>query len=129
MEKPPTPDQRKRQLLGRWRSDKARTLEELAKRRDITKKQLEFYRKLFGRLEIWYRPTTIVTGFKGKSSVAKYKIIGADCHSVAISYNLKLPRSGTMPVISQIHFEGDYYWINLGGGLREFFKRIKKRRS
>ena len=57
----------------------------------------------------------------------KYKVIGADSYSVAILYNQKSPFVG--PKIQQVNFEGDYYWINLGGGMREFFKRIKKRRS
>jgi hypothetical protein len=28
------------------------------------------------------------------------------------------------PVLSQIHFEGDYYWIAVGGFLCEYFRRI-----
>jgi len=125
MEKSPTPAQRRKQLLGAWRSDLKRTLEELAKRRDISKKQFEFFRTIFGKLEIHYRPKTFVTSFKGKRAVGKYQILGADSYSVAISHYQKF----SSPQIKQINFDGNYYWINLGGGMREFFKRIKVSKS
>jgi hypothetical protein len=126
MDRPPTPAQRKRQLLGHWRSDSKRTLAELAQRRFYSKKRIEFLRTIFGKLEVWYRPTTFVSTFKGKKSIYKYKILGADSYSIVILLDQKPPLVG--PKIQLITFEEDYFWINLGGGAREFFKRIKARR-
>jgi hypothetical protein len=116
--------QRKKQLLGYWRSDAKKTLAELAKRKDISKERLEFFEILFGKLEVHYRPSTIVSGFRDTKKTYKYKILGADADSIIIQSDRKLPTSKITPQIQQIHFEGDSYWINLGDGTREFFERI-----
>ena len=124
MEQPPTPAQRRKQLLGIWRSDKKKTIEELAKRRDISEKQLEFFRTIFGKLEVHYRPKTAIVLLNGKKRVQRYKILGADSYSIAILFEQRPPPFAG-PKIQLITFEKDFFWITLGGGMREFFKRIK----
>ena len=114
--------QRRKQLFGPWRSDAKRTLEELAKKR-MPSKSFKTFQKIFGKLRLTYRPSTIISEFKGKRATFRYKILGADAHSIAILVDEKLPFGLGRPKIRQINFEGDYYWISLGG-MREFFKRI-----
>ena len=60
--------------------------------------------------------------------MGNYKILSADNYSVAILFEDR-PAPFAGPQIQLITFEKDYFWIPLGGGSREFFKRINERRS
>jgi hypothetical protein len=123
---------RRKQLLGCWRSDAKRTVAELIERRIKPKRKMQTkgfktFQKIFGKLQLTYRPSTIVSEFPGRSrQTGKYVILGADADSIAIMTDQKLPFGLGGSKITHIHFEKDYYWISLGGGMREFFKRVTK---
>ncbi len=109
-------------LIGTWRSDARKTSREIAARRDIPASKKSKLRRLFGKLELRYRRTRCHARLGDVVTVTRYTVVAKDSFSVAVvSVN---PIAGKQ--ISQIHFEGDYYWICLGSGrVREFFKRIK----
>ena len=113
-------------LVGTWRSDARKTGREISARRDMRLPRNKKLLSLFGKLELRYTRSLCYSRFKGHDSVSAYKIVAKDDYSVAlVTVN---PIAGKQ--IVHIHFDGDHYWVPLGSsGLREFFKRVKAKRS
>jgi hypothetical protein len=59
-----------------------------------------------------------------KSDASPYTVLGADDSSVALS--LIDPALDRQSIV-HIHFEGQRYWISLGGFIREYFRRVQAR--
>jgi hypothetical protein len=57
----------------------------------------------------------------GTRWVQRYEIVASDADSVVV----RAPGLDGSPTLSQIHFDGDYYWVAAGGVLCEYFKRIE----
>ena len=113
-------------LLGTWRSDGRRTAREIASRRDMRLAKSKTLLSLFGKLELRYTKRLCHSRYEDHESVSAYKIVAKDDSSVAIvTVN---PIAGKQ--IVHIHFDGNYYWVTLGSsGLREFFKRLKVKKT
>jgi hypothetical protein len=113
-----------RRLLGTWRSDRRRTITDWHWQKRVTAKQKHRLAKFFGRLKVRYTRNRIYTEFEDYRDVKDYRVIGQDSESVAIVYWESLREE---EVITQIHFEGHHYWINIwGNGNREWFRRIQQ---
>jgi hypothetical protein len=111
-----------RRLLGRWRSDKRRTLRDLNARRDISPKAKRLLSKMFGKLEIRFTRTRCRTTLNDESSTTRYVVVAKDLSSVAI---VSRSWASGKDAITHIHFENSSYWIHVGTGkFREFFTRI-----
>ena len=109
-------------LWGTWRSDLRRTSREIDVRNDIPDGKKKRLRKFFGKLELKYTPTRCYAAFDDHTESWRYQVAAKDSTSVAIVSEDPTGDS----VITHIHFERSYFWINIGTGrLREFFKRCE----
>ena len=52
----------------------------------------------------------------------RYRVVARDAHSVAIVTDD--PVVGQ--VISHLQFEGQHFWVTVGGKFREFFRRVER---
>ena len=105
-------------LIGTWKSDSRRTVQEILARRDIRGSKSKLI-SVFGKLELRYTRTHCYTKLGEYRTANRYKVVAKDSDSVATFR--KDPIFGKQ--ISHIHFEGDHYWICLGK-IREYFKRV-----
>ncbi len=107
-------------LLGTWRSDRRRTGREISVRRDIPALKARRLRRLFGTLELRYTKTRCWASLGQDVQVTPYKVVAKDASSAALVFVDALTGAEK---ISHVHFEGEHYWISLGG-IREYFRRI-----
>jgi|SRR5580704_7696488 hypothetical protein len=109
-----------RRLLGTWRSDRRRTLQFYKPGPHSTPKGHQKLRSLFGKLIVrWTARRCHLefdgTRFDGERWSQPYEVVAIDETSVIVRSD---------GILSQIHFEKDYYWIAVGGFLCEHFRRI-----
>jgi hypothetical protein len=106
-------------LIGIWKSDSRRTVQEILARRDIRGSKKSKLISLFGKLELRYTRTHCHTKLGDYRTVTRYTVVAKDSSSVAtVSENRTAGKR-----IFHIHFEDDHYWICLGR-IREYFKRV-----
>lgn len=131
-----------KRILGRWKSDKRKTMGYLKKYCKITKKQEQLFDAFFGKISIRItekyvythmpkikftsgRKVRVLDSYEDKS---EYKVIGKDEDKVAIISKNILDEDQ----ISIIHVEEKHIWVNLCDSLpicidaswREYFKAI-----
>jgi hypothetical protein len=112
-----------KRLIGTWKSDKRRTVQDIAARRDIPPKNKKSRYRMFGKLTLRYTRTHFHSIFEELSEVRRYRVVAKNESSV-VTLNLH-PLAGKQ--IHHIRFEGEYHWICLGK-FREYFKRVAKRK-
>ena len=114
-----------RRLIGRWRSDRERTMSEWRFNPDTPEEKRALVAGMFGKLELWYHRWRCESLFEGTKSVSWYEVLAKEADSVIIRSWHRIPLLGRTPSLFHIHFEGEFYWITLGtSNTREFFKRI-----
>ena len=113
-------------LLGKWQSDREKTLEWLKENMKLTQEKID---KLdaaikFGTLVVEYTEDSASFTYDGETSVEEHKILGTTCNSVA--FVTENPLSGEEQ-ISIIRFENsESYSIYIDwADIREYFKKIK----
>jgi len=107
-----------KRLLGKWISDKEKTVNHCRFKEGATIEQRAKVSELFGKLKIEFRENEMITEFEGKTESEPYSVIAFDNDSVAIVAN-----DFNGQKISHIHFEKDSYYVHIGYSI-EFFKRI-----
>jgi len=108
-----------RRLLGTWKSDKARTLEEWACNPASTPEQQTRIAEWFGKLTVRYTEARVFTEFEGERTKCSYRVAAIDSDSVAI-----VCRTDGRDEIRHIHFvDENAYWVFVGRN-REFFARV-----
>jgi hypothetical protein len=112
-----------KRLIGTWRSDRARTLRTFTPSPGISPESMRRFKALFGKLVIRWGRGVYRTDCDGLRSVEKYTVIASDASSVVIKVRGPL---GPEPELRQIFFDGDCYWIALGGGVCEYFRRVPR---
>jgi hypothetical protein len=113
-----------RRLLGLWRSDRARTLRYFKPRASCSPETFRKFKAIFGKLEIHWRRGRCHTSLDGQSATLVYEVVASDALSVVVRYYDDL---GGENRLQQINFDGDRYFITLGGGFCEFFRKIRTR--
>lgn len=117
--------ERKRQfdprLIGTWKSDRRRTFRHWKPRPGCSPQSERKFKALFGKLIVRWTPTKCHWDCSGSIDSGIYHVVARDSDSVVVWLQESL--SGK-PQLLQIHFEDDYYWIALTGGLCEYFRRI-----
>ena len=129
-----------RRLLGTWKSDSRQTMKEWTwtKRPSVAKRRK--LRAIFGKLEITYTRTKIISKLRNWETWRSYAVLGTDETSVAIRvlgdlriknaqrydpvYLDLLKEHWSNSEIWHIHFARNCYWISLGKN-REFFRRLR----
>ncbi|HEV8067803.1 MAG TPA: hypothetical protein VGP76_08695 [Planctomycetaceae bacterium] len=114
-----------RRLLGTWRSDRRRTLQFYKPGPQSTHKGHGKFKSIFGKLIVRWTARRCYfefdgTRFDGERWSEPYEVVATDETSVVV----RTAGVDGAPVLSQIHFEGDYYWIAVSGFLCEYFRRI-----
>jgi hypothetical protein len=142
--KPPQFQKFDKRLLGTWRSDKRRTIEEWVYRKKLVPAKRKQFESIFGKLRVKYTRGRVYLSLPHRDweRSQRYIVVAHDETSVAIvkygplrikdrwKYNteiLKLEEEmfGVHPKITHIHFDKQRYWISLGNGRnREFFWKI-----
>jgi hypothetical protein len=110
-----TPSKVDRRLLGTWQSDRGRTFRFYKPGPRSTVKGQRKLKSLFGKLIVRWTPRRCHLELDGTRWAEPYEVIASDETSVIIRSEAAL---------TQIHFEGNYYWIGLHGMLCEYFRRI-----
>jgi len=103
-------------LLGKWRSNRERTLAEWSFPDDAAGHWLE---RSLGKLVIHYTQSHVRTEFEGDLTDCRYRVTAVGLDSVSIVCE-------TEPVdeIRDLHFVSpDMYWVSIGSN-REYFSRI-----
>ena len=110
-----------RRLIGSWKSDRRRTFKHYRPKAGCSAASLRKFKALFGKLVIRWGRTKSYSELDGHQSVAAYEVVASDADSVVIRYHDTLAGEDRL---RQIHFVDDYYWITVGGGLCEWFRRV-----
>jgi hypothetical protein len=111
-------------LLGTWKSDRRRTFRFFKPKRGCSPQSLRKFKAIFGKLVIRYTRRKYYTELDGYRDSGAYEIVAADSESVVIRFwSRGVFSEGAR--LQHIHFEGDFYWIAVGGGgLCEFFRKV-----
>ncbi len=108
-------------LIGTWKSDRRRTFLRYQPKQDSTPARVRKLKSLFGKMTIRWGRGKCYSDYQGTRETSRYELLGTDAGSVVVRI---LDDSLQPGRIYQIHFEDDYYWIGLGSGLCEYFRRI-----
>ena len=112
-------------LIGRWRSDRERTMAEWPFPSEATAEQREAVSRIFGKLEVTYGRWRCRSTFDGEMSAGWYRVLAKDASSVMVVSRRTSPVCGPERTLFHVHFSGEHYWITLGdSNRREFFRRI-----
>ena len=112
---------RDRRLIGRWRSDRRRTTEDVNARRDLSATQRRKLAAVFGELTLRYTARLVHAEYRGDRHSHPYRVLAKDSHSVVITSPPEFPGEDEF---QHIHFESSHYWVCLGA-VREFFRKVK----
>ncbi|QEL16930.1 hypothetical protein [Limnoglobus roseus] len=109
-------------LLGTWRSDRRRTFRHFKPKAGCSPRSLRLFKGLFGKLVIRWDRRTCHTDLDGFCQAVRYEVVASDAVSVVVRLREGLTGEERL---QHIHFDGDHYWVALGGGsLCEFFRRV-----
>ncbi len=111
-----------RRLIGIWKSDRRKTFMHYKPKSTLSPSKLRRFKALFGKFVVRWGRGKIYTELDGWKDSGPYEIVASDAESVVVrTHDAIFDR----PVLHQIHFEGDHYWIALDGGFCEWFRRVK----
>jgi hypothetical protein len=106
-------------LLGRWRSDRERTLQRWCLPPDASAEARERFGAMLGRLVLDFSPTHLTAEQDGVSTHTTYRVVATDFQSVVIERRIDDGR----PLLEQVFFEGRRLY-KVAGGQFEYFERI-----
>lgn len=116
-------------LLGTWKSDADLTMASFQGKSSRNAEREAKLRSLFGKMRIIWTATHLTSDLDGYIDTDKYKVLASDEDSVTIQTEdtNPSPLDGLgLPAVHVIHFVGaDTYWLDISGGMREYFKRVK----
>ncbi|HTM07984.1 MAG TPA: hypothetical protein VL754_06310 [Verrucomicrobiae bacterium] len=104
-------------LLGKWRSDKLKTIKYWALEKRIGAKKRKRFYGIFGKLRFRFTRQKLYSQYEDLKNVTPYSVVAKDQNSVVIMRHEKKGDS-----LQQIHFEDDSFYIVSGHNL-EFFKK------
>lgn len=114
-----------RRLIGTWQSDRRRTFRNFKPNPQSTPQQFRKLKALFGKMRVRWTRTKVYSSSDGIDWTSdRYEIVASDWSSVVVRYRSPIVDED---VLQQIHFSDGYYYLclGMGGGLVEWFKRIK----
>ena len=111
-----------RRLVGTWKSDRRRTFRDFHPRKGVSEERIRKLKSLFGKLEVRYGYRLMHTTYDGMENKTAYKLVASDADSVVIRYYDSTFHEYR---IRQLHFEGEYMWLAISGGLCEYFRRVQ----
>ena len=111
-------------LKGKWKSNEKMTLKEMAKDKNLSKKQIELFSKdFFGKLIVEISCDEFTSYYEGNVSRYKYKLLSKDGNIIKIEVDDPIYRGLE---IKTIEIKDDCYFIPVGSlGFREVFCRIE----
>jgi hypothetical protein len=115
-----------RRLLGTWKSDRRRTFKNFRPKPGATRAAMQRLKAMFGKLVIRWGRGKYHTEYDGHCESFDYEIVARDTTCVIIRCYDNLAREWRL---RQITFDGDHYWIPLGGSMCECFRRVRVVRS
>ena len=120
-------------LLGKWQSDRRKTLAYWAFPSTATARAKKLFRSkdFFGHLRFRITPKRFTATYEGKSSSQPYRLIFHDAHRAILVFG-----SARKKEFRDLHFDGpDSFYMLAGKANCEFFRRVgannalKKRRA
>jgi hypothetical protein len=116
-----------KRLLGTWKSDRRRTFQHWKPSPGCSASSDQKFKALFGKMIVTWKRGTMLSGFDGDPpNTRPYEVVARDSESVVIRYrDLVSEYLDAEDHLCQIHFVEDYYWIALGSGLCEYFRKIE----
>jgi hypothetical protein len=117
-----TPTKFDKRLIGTWQSDRRKTFQHYKPDKSISASHLRRFKALFGKMVVRWGRTKCYSELDGWEDSGPYEIIASDDSSIVIRH---LDAITSQNVLTQIHFEGDYYWFAIDGHMNEWFRRLK----
>lgn len=108
-------------LIGTWKSDRRRTFRNWQPKSGADPKAVLKFKSLFGKMTVRWGREKYHSELGSYRETANYEIVGRDSNSVVIRSWDTIYQEYRLV---QIHFEEDCYFIALGAGLSETFRRI-----
>lgn len=113
-------------LIGTWKSDADATIAHRKTTHQVTEKNEEALRKLFGKMTITYTARDLTTNFDGTIETQTYQVVSKDAESVTIrTYSPFEKKDATL----RIRFvDADTYWVDESNeyfSFSECFRRVK----
>lgn len=116
-----------KRLLGTWKSDRRRTFQHWKPSPGCSAATERKFKSLFGKLMITWKRGTLITEYDGDPFEARpYEVVARDSESVVIrcrDFLCDFPDAEDC--LYQIHFDEEFYWIALGNGFCEYFRKIE----
>lgn len=109
-----------RRLWGTWRSDRRRTFQFFKPKSGAKPATVRKLKSLFGKMTIRWTARRCHIELNGERRSEPYEVVAKDANSVVV----RVRGIGDELVLSQIHFERDYYWVATCLPLNEYFRRI-----
>ena len=111
-------------LEGRWKSNEEATLREMAKNKNLTKKQIAiFSNNFFGKLIIDYTCSEFTSYYEGKYNTFKYKVTQQNENFLMAQYYDHIFKEY---VTREIEINGNCYFTPLEGlGFKEVFCKVE----
>jgi len=83
-----------KRLIGRWRSDRRRTVGEWVYARRATEKRRKRVADIFGHLTLRFTRRRVYSEFKGSCDVQEYKVLASDSDQLPYHIGTRFRRSG-----------------------------------
>lgn len=110
-----------KRLRGTWRSDRRKTFQYYPDK-SVSQAKLRKFKALFGKMVVRWGRTKYHSELNGQRWSTPFEIVASDDSSVVIRSHDSILDADAL---TQIHFEGDYYWVAVDGRLVEWFRRVK----
>jgi hypothetical protein len=111
----------RRKLVGTWRSDRARSMENWVFPKRIAAKKLRFFESIFGNSTWRFTLTSCSSTFKKLKFKERYKIIWANEDSAVVVFTAK-----GKEICHHLFFEGKHFYMSIGrAGNAEYFKKLR----
>lgn len=109
-----------RKLLGTWRSDQEKTVQNWVFPKRLAAQRLKAFHSIFGKNTWRFTKQFCFAEFEGLKSRARYEILWAGDSSAVVLFRHK-----DSEFCHHLFFEGDYFYLSAGkAGNVEYFKRI-----
>jgi hypothetical protein len=109
-------------LLGRWQSDRHKTLEYWAFPSTATPRAKKIFRSkdFFGHLRFRITPKRFTVTYEGRSSSQPYRVVFHGTHRAILVFG-----TGRKKEFRDLHFDGlDSFYMLAGKANCEFFRRV-----
>ena len=109
-----------KRLLGRWRSDRERTMAQWVFPKRVAAAARRRFEDIFGKLVLRFTPSFVYAEMEGYVTRSRYAVLWSGPDSCVIC--CEEPEG---PAAQHIFFDGDHYSVRVGQNV-EYFRRVPR---